>query len=69
MKDYLEVANSDLLYILEGVMIIFVMVQSAVFLRLAWRRGIEIGLTKEKMMQTVKASAVFANSMCVNMYG
>ncbi|MFA9398031.1 MAG: DUF5058 family protein [Clostridiaceae bacterium] len=60
MKNYLQVANSNLLYVLAGFMIIFVMVQSVIFLRLAWRRGIEIGLTKEKMLKTVKSSAVFA---------
>ena len=57
---YLEIANSGLLYLLAGLVIVFVVVQSVVFLRLAWARGIEIGLSKEKMWEAVKTSAVFA---------
>jgi len=60
MKDYLELANSGILYLLAGIMIVFVLVQSGLFLKIAWKRGLEIGLTREKMIQTVKTSAVFA---------
>lgn len=60
MKDYLTLANSGVLYLLASIMIVFVLIQSGLFLRIAWRRGLEIGLTKEKMFQTVKSSAIFA---------
>ncbi len=57
---YLEIANSGLLYGLAGIVIVFVVIQSVVFLKLAWARGLEIGLSKEKMWEAVKTSAVFA---------
>ena len=58
--DYLEIANGGLLYALAGLVICFVVVQSIVFLRMAYKRGLAIGMTREKMMETVKTSAVFA---------
>ncbi len=58
--DYMQIANGGLLYLLAGIVILFVVIQSIVFLRMAWHRGIEIGLTKDKMMETVRTSGVFA---------
>lgn len=58
--DYMKVANGPILFMLAGAVIIFVLFQSVVFLKMAWKRGLEIGLTKEKLMETVKTSAVFA---------
>ncbi len=59
--DYMKVANGQILFFLCAVVIIFVITQSIVFLKMAWKRGgMEIGLGKEKMMEAVKTSAVFA---------
>lgn len=58
--DYLKVANGSLLYFLAAVVIIFVIIQSIVFLKMAWKRGLEIGITRKKLIETVKSSAVFA---------
>lgn len=58
--DYMKVANGSVLYVLAGGLIVFVVIQSIIFLKMAWARGIEIGLTREKLMETVKTSAVFA---------
>lgn len=57
---YLNVANSELLYVIAAIVIVFVAIQSIVFLRMAWKRGLSIGLSKEKMKEVVKSSAVFA---------
>ena len=58
--DYLKVANGPLLYFLASVVIVFVIFQSVVFLRMAWKRGLEIGMSRKIMIETVKSSAVFA---------
>lgn len=58
--DYVSIAGGGLLYALAGIVIVFVVFQSVVFLRMAWKRGLEIGLTKSKMLEAVKTSAVFA---------
>lgn len=60
MKDYLSIAGSPIVYILVSVVILFVLVQSFVFLRIAWKRGKELGISREKMIKTVKTSAVFS---------
>jgi hypothetical protein len=60
MKDYLEIANNNLLYILAAIVILFVLVQSSVFLFIAWKRGIELGISKGKMMAAIKSSAIFS---------
>lgn len=58
--DYLDIANSKLIYGLGAMVILFVLVQCTIFLVKAWKRGIEIGLTKEQLMNTVKQSAIFS---------
>ncbi|MDA3845951.1 MAG: DUF5058 family protein [Vallitaleaceae bacterium] len=60
MKDYLNYANGGLVYLLAGVVILVVMVQSVVFLRIALKRGKEIGMEKSTMVQAIKSSAVFS---------
>jgi len=60
MKDYMKYANSGLVYLLAGIVILVVMIQSIVFLRIALKRGQEIGMKKSTMMQTIKSSAVFS---------
>lgn len=57
---YERIANGGVLYVLAGIVIVFVIIQSIIFLRMAWQRGLEIGLSREKMMEAVKTSAVFA---------
>ncbi|MBN1501727.1 MAG: DUF5058 family protein [Spirochaetes bacterium] len=58
--NYLEVANGNLLYFLTAFVILFVILQSLIFLKKAWLRGKEIGLSTETMREAVKTSAVFA---------
>lgn len=60
MGNYMSSANGGLIYLLAAVVILVVMAQSVVFLRIALKRGKEIGLSREKMMQTIKSSAVFS---------
>lgn len=58
--DYMDIANGPLLFLLAGGVILFVVAQSIIFLRMAWNRGIEIGISRSKLMEAAKTSAVFA---------
>ena len=48
------------MYTLGAVVAVFVIVQSLVFLVRAWKQGIKIGISREKLWGTVKNSAVFS---------
>jgi len=58
--DYLSVANSSLIYILGSILILFIVFQSFLFLFKAYKRGLQIGLTKEKMKIAIKSSITFS---------
>lgn len=51
--------NHPVLYILAGLCIIAVIVQSIVFLKKAWKRALELGYSKEKLNKIVRSSIVF----------
>ena len=42
---YASIANSALLYAIGGLVILFVLIQSALFLCKAWKRGVAMGMT------------------------
>jgi hypothetical protein len=58
--DYLNIANSNLMFGMVAVVITVVFIQSVVFFILAWKRGIALGLTKRKMLDAVRSSAIFS---------
>jgi hypothetical protein len=58
--DYLNIANSNLLFGMVAVVIVVVFIQSVVFFILAWKRGLALGLTKIKMLDAVRSSAIFS---------
>ena len=60
MKDYLQVANSRLLFIIAAVIFIFIITQSLVFMRTAWKEGLRRGIDRSRMLKAVKSSAVLA---------
>lgn len=60
MDNYLSIANSPLMFILCAVVVAYVVIQSVLFMRKAWRRGLEIGLTPAKMKKAVAGSALFS---------
>jgi len=57
---YLSIANSTLLYAIGGLIVLFVLIQSALFLRKAWKRGVEMGMDRQKLKATVRSSATFS---------
>ena len=50
--------NSPLLFLLAGVVIAAVLAQSAFFLVRAWRRGLELGMEREKLKKIASTAAV-----------
>lgn len=51
--------NHPLLFVISGIIILFVLIQSVIFLRLAWKRALELGITREKLRGVVKSSIAF----------
>ena len=60
MISYLSIANSPLMFTLCGIVIVYVLGQSFVFMRRAWKRGKEIGLDVKIMKSTITGSALFS---------
>ncbi len=52
--------DSIILYIFGAIMICFVLFQSLYFLKKAYVRGLEIGLSEHQLKETIRASAVFS---------
>ena len=51
--------NSPILFLLAGVVIAAVLAQSVFFLVKAWKRGLELGMEKEKLKRIASTAAVF----------
>lgn len=60
MSGHLTLANSPIMGILCGLVILIVLVQPTIFFFVAWKRSKELGIPPEQMKATVKSSAVFS---------
>lgn len=60
MDDYLEIANSSYFYLWGGIILLVILVQSILFIRLAWKEGKRIGLTGKRMLQGLRSGMVAA---------
>lgn len=58
--NYLDVANSKTMLLLCSAVIIFVMIQAVLFIRAAWRRGVELGIERATMKKAMTNAAVFS---------
>lgn len=58
--NYLEIANGPILFLLCALTIGVVAIQAIIFILVAWRRGQEIGLSKQVMRRTMTNSALFS---------
>lgn len=59
--NYLEgIANTSVIGTLCSAAVLFTFIQAIVFFRKAWKRGLEIGMTKEKLKKVTVNSAVFS---------
>jgi hypothetical protein len=60
MADYLSIANAPFVYAVCGIVLLFVLLQSVISLRIAWKRGLSIGMDRGRMLAVVRSSAVFS---------
>ena len=60
MKDYLSVANSNLLFVIASIIFVFIIAQSLIFFRTAWKEGKRRGIDTSRMLKAVKSSAVLS---------
>ena len=58
--DHLVVANSSLMFFLCLGVIIIVLCQAMLFVRIAWKRGAEIGIQQSVMKKAMTHSAIFS---------
>ncbi len=58
MKDYLNIANGGVVFLLCGIVIAFVLVQSVIFMRKAWARGVELGMERAALKKVMVNSCV-----------
>ena len=58
--NYLEVANSKLMFLLCAAVIVFVLLQAVLFIRAAWKRGLELGIEARTMKKAMTNAAVFS---------
>jgi hypothetical protein len=57
---YLEVANSNLMFLMCALVIVFVLLQAVLFIKVAWRRGVEIGIERPTMKKAMTNAALFS---------
>lgn len=60
MSTFLQKANSGMMYLLCGIVILFTALQSVLFLRKAWKHGIAIGMDPQILKKTAKSAALFS---------
>ncbi|MCP4157375.1 MAG: DUF5058 family protein [bacterium] len=60
MENYLELANSSYFYVWGGIILLVIFAQSILFIRLAWKEGLRIGLTSERMLRGLRAGMMSA---------
>ncbi len=51
--------NHPALFVIAGIIVLLVIVQSVVFLLRAWKRALDLGISKEVLYRVVKASVAF----------
>ena len=51
--------NSPVLFVVAGIAVAIVLAQSVFFLLKAWRRGVAIGMDRQKLRRTARTAAVF----------
>lgn len=60
MGNYQEMANSSMMFLICGIPIILVLVQSVLFIRLGMKRTTELGMDKVAVQKAITNSAVFS---------
>lgn len=60
MSGYLDIANSNLLYVWGALIVTFIFIQSILFIRLSWKEGKRIGLTSKQMLKGLRGGMISA---------
>jgi len=60
MDNYLDIANSNYLFIWGGIILAVIFVQALLFIRLAWKEGKRIGLEPQRMLRGLRAGMISA---------
>lgn len=60
-------SNSTFLFVIAGLVILFVLAQSVFFWVRAWRRGVALGMERKKLSGAVKSTAVFTIAPAVSL--
>lgn len=56
MPNYLDVANSGFMFVLCLIPVVVIVAQAVRFMLMAWKRGLEIGMDKEKLKKCITTS-------------
>jgi hypothetical protein len=54
--DYLSIANNSLLFLLAVIIIVYVFIQTIIFMRKGWQEAIRLGVSRQTLINTVKTS-------------
>lgn len=60
MSGYLDIANSNLLFVWGALIVTFIFIQSILFIRLSWKEGKRIGLTSKQMLKGLRGGMISA---------
>lgn len=60
MSDFLQKADSGIMYLICGIVVFFVLLQSVYFLHKAYKHGLAIGMDKAVLQKTAKSAALFS---------
>lgn len=58
MNDYLQIANSSIFYICGAIILLVIGLQAIVYIRMAFKEGEKVGLSKAKMLKALRASMI-----------
>lgn len=58
MNSYLNIANGKVFYICGAAIVLFVLIQSLLFIRLAFREGAKCGISKGRMFKAIRTGAI-----------
>jgi hypothetical protein len=58
--NYMDIANSGLMFALCLIPVTVIVIQAVTFMRMAYRKGVEIGMSKERLKQCIKTSATLS---------
>ena len=58
--NYLDIANSRTMFLLCLVPALTIVTVAVLFIRTAWRRGLELGMSNEKLKKCVTTSVTFS---------